>query len=227
MALPHRPGRLVGSLLFVQLAGLILPFVLLGPLAGGTPTYLAAAAANAVQIKVAVALLFANCALTVVISVVVVRALRDRADALALLVLVASVIMFVQQSADSIYVLSMLSLGQRSAETGGSAEFLQAIAATLASTRRWAHVTELLAIDCWIALLYGLLLRSRAVPRALALFGLVTVGLHFTGVPVRMFVGLGPVLWMAASMAPSHVALASWLVVKGFEERGHAGRAAA
>ena len=62
-------GRLIGVLLFVQLAGLILPFVLLGPLTKGPRDFLANAAGASLQIKVAVFLLFANCALTIGISI--------------------------------------------------------------------------------------------------------------------------------------------------------------
>jgi hypothetical protein len=87
------------------------------------------------------------------------------------------------------------------------------------STRRWAHVTELLAIDCWILLLYSILFRFAMVPRALAAFGLVTVMLHFAGIPLRRFLGESPVGLMGVPMAVSHMALAIWLVARGFDQR--------
>ena len=62
-------GRLIGVLLFVQLAGLIVPFVLLGPLTRGPRDFLANAAGTSLQIKVAVFLLLANCALTIGITI--------------------------------------------------------------------------------------------------------------------------------------------------------------
>ena len=61
-------GRMIGVLLFVQLAGLIVPFVLLHPLTSGPRDYLANAAGASFQLKVAVFLLFANCALTIAIT---------------------------------------------------------------------------------------------------------------------------------------------------------------
>lgn len=60
-------GRIIGALLLVQLAGLIVPFVLLLPMT--STDFLANAAGNSSQIKVAVFLLFANCALTIGISI--------------------------------------------------------------------------------------------------------------------------------------------------------------
>ena len=56
-------------------------------------------------------------------------------------------------------------------------------------TRKWVHFTELLVIDCWIFLLYSVLFRFALVPRALAAFGLLTVMLHFTGIPLPGFLG--------------------------------------
>ena len=47
-------GRRIGVLLVVQLAGLIVPFVLLHPLTTGSQDYLANAAAASFQIKLAV-----------------------------------------------------------------------------------------------------------------------------------------------------------------------------
>jgi hypothetical protein len=76
----------------------------------------------------------------------------------------------------------------------------------------------LLVIDCWIFLLYSVLFRFRLVPRALAAFGLITVLLHFTGIPLPGFLGYSSVTLMGVPMALSHITLAIWLLTKGFEE---------
>jgi hypothetical protein len=89
----------------------------------------------------------------------------------------------------------------------------------------WAHFTELLVIDCWIFLLYSLLFRFAVVPRALAAFGLTTVILHFTGIPLPGVLGYSSVTLMGVLMAVSHITLAIWLLTKGFEERHHPLRA--
>jgi len=211
-------GRMIGMLLLIQLAGLIVPFVLLGPLTTGARDFLANAAKASLQIRVGVFLLFANCALTIGIAIVAWPVFRQYSKAIAMWLVCASVIMFSLQAVDNAHVLSMLSLSQQYAQAGGPVELFQTLAAVVGSTRRWIHFTELLAIDCWIFLLYIILFRSAVVPRALAAFGLLTVMLHFTGIPLPGFLGYRIVTLMGVPMAFSHVALALWLMAKGFAE---------
>lgn len=206
-------------LLFFQLAGLIVPFVLLIPLTTGPQNYLATAVDFSVQIRVAVFLLFANCALTIGITITAFRVFRQYSEAMTLWLLAVSVIMFLLQAVDNVHVLSMLSLSQQYARAGGPDELFQTLAAVVGSTRRWTHTTEILFIDWWIFLLYSVLYRFALVPRAVAAFGLITVLLHFTGIPLRGFLGYGPLALMGFPMALSHITLATWLVAKGFDER--------
>lgn len=212
-------GRMVGMLLFVQLAGLILPFVLLIPLTVPPPGYLANAAAASFQIKLAALLLLANCALTIAISIAVFRLFSRYSQAAALWLLAVSVIMFMQQAVDTVHLLSMLSLSQQFTQAGGSDPLFLPLAASVGATRRWAHLTELLAIDGWIFSFYAVLYRSGLVPRAVAVFGLITVTSHFIGIPSRSFIGYSPIALMGMPMALSHITLAIWLLVKGFDAR--------
>lgn len=212
-------GRLIGMLLFVQLAGLIVPFVLLHPLTRGPRDFLANAAGASLQIKVAVFLLFTNCALTIGIAIAAWPVFRQYSEAMALWLLAAGVIMFSLQAVDNAHMLSMLSLSQQYAQAGGPDELFQTLAAAVGSTRRWVHFTELLVIDCWIFLLYSILFRFALVPRALAAFGLLTVMLHFTGIPLPGFLCYSIVTLMGFPMALSHIALALWLMARGFAER--------
>lgn len=216
-------GRLIGMLLLVQLAGLIVPFVLLLPLTTGPENYLANAAGFSFQIKLAVFLLFANCVLTIGITIAAFGVFRHYSEAMALWLLAASVIMFVGQAVDNIHVLSMLSLSHQYLQAGGPDALFRTLAAVVGSTRRWAHYTELFVIDGWMFLLYNTLYRSALVPRALAVFGLITVLLHFTGIPLRGFLGYSLVTPMGVSMALSQIALAFWLLAKGFGESDRAG----
>jgi hypothetical protein len=204
-------------MLLVQLAGLILPFVLLRPLTTAPSEWLVNAAESSFQIKLAVFLLTANCALTIGISIAAFQVFRQYSYRMALLLVAVSVIMFSLQAVDNVHLLSMLSLSQQYSQAGGQTELFQTLAAMIGSTRRWAHYSELFVIDCWIFLLYCILYRFSLVPRLLAVFGLTTVLLHFTGIPLPLFLGYGSVTLMGATMALSHITLASWLMVKGFE----------
>ncbi|HKR00221.1 MAG TPA: DUF4386 domain-containing protein [Pyrinomonadaceae bacterium] len=218
-------GRLLGMLLVVQIAGLIVPFVLLRPMM--SDAFLANAAGSSFQIKVAVFLLFANCALTVAISIATFPLFREYSRALALLPVAVSVIMFTLQAVDNAHLMSMLSLSQEYVRAGGPDELFQTLAVAVRSPRRWVHYSELLAIDAWICVLYSLLYRFRLVPRALAAFGLITVLLHFTGITLPLFLEYRSVTLMGVPMAVSHLALAIWLISKGFAERHNALRAEA
>jgi len=210
-------GRIIGVLLLVQLAGLIVPFALLHPMT--TTDFLANAAAYSSQIKVAVFLLFANCALTIAISIAAFNVFRAYSEAVALLLVAVSGIMFALQAVDNAHLMSMLSLSQEYVQAGGPDERFQTLAAVVRSTRRWTHYSELLVIDSWLCVFYSLLYRFRLVPRALAAFGLITVLLHFAAIPLPLFLGYGGVTVLGVPMAFSNTALAIWLLTRGFEER--------
>jgi len=212
-------GRIIGILLFVQLVGLSLPFILLLPIT--TSGFLENAAGIAFQIKVAVFLLFANGALTIGIAIAAFPVFREHSYRIALWFLAFSIVWFSLQAVDNIHILSMLSLSQQYAQGGASnAELFGALATAVRSTRRWAHYTELLVIDTWFFVFCTSLFRFALVPRVLAGFGLIMVIVHTTGITLPVFAGYSSVPLMAYSMALSYLALGTWLVVKGFEE-GH------
>lgn len=211
-------GRIIGMLLLAQLAGLTVPFILLLPLTKGPSEFLTNAAGISFQIKVAVFLLFANCALTIGISIAAFPVFRQYSHSMALLLVAVSVIMFSLQAVDNAHLLSMLSLSQQYAQAGGRDELFQTLAAVLGANRRWVHFSELVVIDAWMFVLYSLLCRFALVPRALAAFGLITVVLHFTGIPLLLFLGYRSVTLMGATMGLSQIALALWLMARGFAE---------
>jgi hypothetical protein len=197
---------------------LALPFILLVPIT--TSAFLENAAGISFQIRVAVLLLFASSALTIGIAIAGFPVFREYSCRMALWFVALSVIWFSMQAVDNVHILSMLSLSQQYAQGGASnAELFGALATAVRSTRVWAHYTELLVIDTWFFVFYSLLFRFSLVPRALTGFGLIMVIVHTTAITLPMFLGYNRVLVLAYSLALSHLAVASWLVVKGFEER--------
>lgn len=219
-------SRIIGAMLLVQLAGLIVPFVMLHPMT--TADFLANAAAYASQIKLAAILLLANCALAVAISVLAFRFFREQSPAVSALLVAAGATMFALQAVDNAQLVSMLSLSQEYVQAGRAGEYFQPLAAAVSSGRRWVHYSELVAIDSWLFVLYGLLYSSRRVPRPLAAFGLMTVLLHFAAIPLPLFMGYSPATTLGVPMAFGILALALWLMAKGLEEgRRPLGEAAA
>jgi hypothetical protein len=216
-------GRLVGGLTFLQLVGLIVPFVLLLPIATPPGEYLASAADSSTRVLAGVLLLLVNGAVTIGISIAAWPTLRRTSEALALWLVVLGALMLAVQMVDNIHILSMLSLSQAHAAAGAAADSLREVAAAIGATRRWAHLSELLVIDAWILVFYLSLIRAGALPRLLSAFGLLTVAAHFVAIPLPGFLGLRAVVEAGMPMALSHVATAAWLVAKGLGPRSSGG----
>jgi len=219
MATATRTGRLVGLLLLVQLAGLIVPFVMLHALYA-PPGFLQSAARGAGVIRWALLLLLANGALTTGISVVVHPALRSSSRGLAQWCIVLGGAWLVLQAVDNAHVSTMLSLSEQYAASAGEArQGLEAMAPVIASTRRIGHYTVLLTIGGWMLVFYGALWRSRLVPRVIPAIGVLAAALHMGGVSLPVLVGARSVTALAPVLAVSHGALILWLLARGFDER--------
>lgn len=213
-------GRTVGMLLLAHMAaGLIVPFVLLDRVRG-TAGFLSNAAGSPAQLRAAVLLLFVGSALVVGIAIAALPVFRRYSPAMALWLLALAVAGFSLQAVDNAHLLSMLSLSQEYAKADAAkGEFFQTLAVVAGSARKWAHYTSLLVAVSWIFLLYALLFHFRLVPRLLAAFGLIASVLQITGVTLRGLLGYPPEMRLAMPLAPAYLALAVWLMVKGFDER--------
>lgn len=214
-------GRTVGILLLLQLAaGLTLPFILLRPIIPGSPAFLTAAAESSFQIRAAVLLSFVGAALTLGIGITALPVFRRYSRSAALWFLAVCVISCTLDIVQSGTVMSMLSLSRAYVEGGAAdAALYQVVGTAVASARRWAHYTQLVAIGAWIFVFYISLLRFALIPRALAAVGVVGIVLQFIGVTLLTFLGYGAVGAMAIPLLPIQIAVAVWLMVKGFNER--------
>jgi hypothetical protein len=213
-------GRAVGVLLCLHLAaGLIIPFVLLNP-AMAPPGFLSNAAGLPNQVRAAVFLLFVGSAITIGIASTAWSVFCRLSSAMALWLLALAAASFSLQAVDNAHILSMLSLSQEYAKAGAEkADLFQGLAVIVSSARKWSHYSFLLVVGSWIFLLCSLLYRFRLVPRALAAFGLMGSLLQIAGVTLRGLLGYPPETRLAMPLAPAYVALAVWLIVKGFDEQ--------
>lgn len=211
-------GRVVGLLLVLQLAaGLTVPFILLRPGIVGYPAFVTAAAENATQVRAAVCIAFVGAALTVGLALASLPVLRRHSRTAALGFLAVCAISAALDAVHNATVMSMLSLSQRYVEAGAAETGThQALAAVVASARRWAHYTQLVAVGAWIFSFYACLWRFRLIPRALSALGLVGIALQFVGVTLPAFWGFAQEPRLAMPLAPIHLAAAGWLMVKGF-----------
>jgi hypothetical protein len=220
MTSPKSVGRITGILLAVHLAGgLMLPYILMLPVTT-SPDFLETAAANSVRMRAAVLLLFMSGAITVAVALTALPVFRRHGDRMAALLIVLSGVNLALHAVENGTLLAMLSLSQQYAERGAAnASLLQGLGIVVGSARRWAHFTHLLVVGSWIFTLFAVMWRSRLIPRLLAGLGMLTAVLQITGVPLRALLGLELVTPMAMPLAPVYLAMATWLMVKGFEER--------
>ena len=117
--------------------------------------------------------------------------------------------------------MSMLTLSQQFVKEGAAAAdsgLYQLVGSAVASARRSAHIVQLVAIGVWIFLFYAALLRFALIPRILAFIGLIGIVLQFTGVTLMMLFGYRVIGEMAMTMLPIQIAVAFWLMVKGFND---------
>jgi hypothetical protein len=216
-----RIGQIIGLLIFSQLAcGLLVTFVLLKPLTTA-PGFLETAAGSSLQISVAVVLWFVAGALSIAIAITAWPVFRQYSPRMALWFVSLGVVSFSLLAVENATVMSMLSLSQAHAAAGApDPELFKALAAVVRSAYIWARNTSGLVGEAMILVLYCILYRFVLIPRALSAFGLVAVLLKITAIMMPFF-GYRVVLLMVVPMVVGYLALALWLIAKGFDERPH------
>jgi len=213
-------GHKVGVLLLLQLAAaLTLPFILARAVTVGSPAYLTAVAEDAVQVRAAVLLACVGAGLTVYLGITLFPVLRRHSKAAALLFVVACSVSCVLDVVQAGTMLSMLALSSRFVEAGAvDSEVYEVVGAAVASARRAAHAMQLLAVAAWMVVFYGSMLRFRLLPRVLAVLGLAGISLQFGGVTLMLLLGQPLLSKLAMPLLPVQLAVAGWLLLKGFQE---------
>lgn len=140
---------------------------------------------------------------------------------MALWFLALAVVSFSLTAVENTTVLSMLSLSQAYAKANAAdGDLFQTLRVVVGSARNWAHYMSLIVGGGMVFVLYSVLYRFALIPRALAAFGLAAVMLQLTAVTMPLF-GYPIVILMVMPLGLSHLALALWLTVRGFDERPH------
>jgi hypothetical protein len=214
----NRAGRILGALILAQMVGsFLVNFVLTAPLFG-TPGFLESAAANSRQIGFSVLLGLALGASSVAIAITAFPVFRPHSQAMALWLVALAVVSFSLTVVEHMNVMSMVSLSEAYAKAGAAQrEQFQALRVVVASARNWAHFVGLIIHGITLFVLYAVLYRFALVPRVLAAFGLVAVLLQITVVARPLF-GDPVVFPLLAPLGLSQLALALWLLIKGFPQ---------
>jgi hypothetical protein len=219
MKAASRASRIIGVLILAQMVGgVLVNFVLTAPLFGA-PGFLVNAAAHSQQIGLSVLLGLATGAISVAIAITAFPVFRQYSEAMALWFVALAVVSLSLAAVENMSVMSMLSLSEAYAKASAAErDQFQVLRVVVASARNWAHFIGLVVAGSTIFVLYAVLYRFALIPRALAAFGLVAVMLQLTAVVMPLF-GNGVVFLMLAPLGVSQLALALWLITKGFRSQ--------
>ena len=219
MRSPNSVGRRVGLLLLAHLiVGLTTPYIILRPL-NSPLTFAANAPGNAFRVRLAVMLLFIGGAISVAIAIKVWPIIREYSYALALWLFALAVANFSLQCIENAAWMSLLTLSQNFASaTAAQFDMYQLVGAAVRSYWKWVHYTHLLVMVVWMCTLFAVFWRWAMVPRILAVLGVLTCLMQITGITLPQFLDYrAPMgLLMGLPLGFAYLALAVWLLVKGF-----------
>ena len=219
MDLERRAGRIVSILLITQMAGsALVNFRLEAPLFG-EPGFLVNAAAHAQQVGLSALIGLALGALFSGIAITVFPIVRAHSLSMALWLLVLGAAILAIAVVEQASVMSMVTLSEAYAKAPATThDQFEALRVVVAAARNWPHFLAR-AMDGVAGLLfYATLFRFALVPRALAASGLLAAAMQITGV-AKPLLGHDVVCPLLAPMGLTQLALALWLLVKGFRPR--------
>jgi hypothetical protein len=218
-------GRIVGLLLLLQVLLALPVYTNFGMMRSVmAPDFLANAAANAMQIRLAVLLTFVLGALTLAVALVAMPVFRGHSERMALLFLALSVVGLASHAIESVAIRDMVSMSLMYTKASAPKELLETLGEMARSTWSSAHFINLMQGHIKAFVFFVIVYRFGLVPRALAAVGLAATCLSTTAATMPLL-GYRFLYLMIAPAALTQLALTLWLIVRGFEERQHVGAA--
>jgi hypothetical protein len=211
----RKTARIVGVLFITAMVAGGLRYFLLGPILDA-PNYLMSVSANESRVIIGVLFYYSMAVAIVGIAIVIYPILRKHNEALALGYVGARLIEGVLFIVGMLITLSLLALSQAFVQAGApDTSYFQTIGDLLLAIRYWAY-NGLWAITLSLGALmfYYLLYQSKLIPRWLSVWGLIGAILF----PAAWLSLLGPTISPAfvLPLVLQEVALAVWLIAKGF-----------
>src|ERR1051325_6938833 len=221
MKSPVAAGRTIGVLLLLQLAaGLMAPYMMLRPL-GDLFTYNANDPAKSFQVRLSVMLLFLGAVIVLAISFTAGPAVRERGRVIGLWVIALAVVNFSLQCVENAAWMSMFNFSQEYAKAAGTnLATYQIVGASVRSYWKWVHYTHLLFMVIWMFVLFLAFWRAALIQSVLAAFGMLATLMQITGITLPQFIPYPapPMNVMGLPLAFAYVAIAGWLMLKGFPQ---------
>jgi predicted neutral ceramidase superfamily lipid hydrolase len=223
-ALNHDDGRraaiTIGALILAQMAGsALVNFFAEAPLFEGGG-FLVNASSHPQQIAVAVFLAIVIEATWVAIAILAFPILADRSLRSALALFAVATVCLVIGVVENSGVMSMVSLSQGyAAANPAQREQLEAVRVVVSSARNWPHYFGRMFDGLAALTFYVALFRFAIVPRVITGLGILAVASMLTGLSMPFF-GHAVIFPLLAPLGLTQLALALWLIVKGFNAPG-------
>jgi hypothetical protein len=224
MSTASNAGRIAGVLILMQgIGGYVTNFALVGP-AFAPPGFLVNASPHALRLGVSALLGIITGALSTAIAITVLPYFRNYSERMALWLLALAIAGLSLSVVEHGKVMSLLSLSQAYAASGAADPAAFAgLRGVVAASRNWAHYTQLLVGGATLFVLYATLCRFALVPRVIAAFGMAAFALQMATISLPFFGGrvIFPLL---APAGIANLALALWLLTKGFADKAPAAK---
>ena len=210
-------GRLIGVLILLQMVGGgVTNFVLL---AFPAPGFLPNAATHPLQAGSAVLLGLATGAVSAGIAIAASTVFHHFSRSVALCFVVLATVSFALTAVEAAGNLSLLFASQAyTAADAADRHLFETLRPVIAAFRNGTHYVTVLVGGGMIFALYAALFRFALVPRALAAFGLFAAAMQMMAVSMPILGGEIN-FTLLLPLALSQLALALWLIAKGFVER--------
>ncbi|MGB5819938.1 MAG: DUF4386 domain-containing protein [Saonia sp.] len=216
-----KTGRIVGLLfLFMILTGATGTYLRgLSTSLMESENFLSTVFENSMQMKVAILLDLIAGAIGVGISIALFPVLKQFKKSIAFWYFALWIIGFTITIASNITHLSLLSLSQEFVNTGiPDTGYFKTLGALKVEEYYWAHFLILILYSLGSMVLYSAFLKTRLIPRILAIWFIVSVGIVFTVSWLQIFDY--SVSFMFYGQNGIHlIVLTLWLLVKGFNPK--------
>ncbi len=221
MSSVRNTGRVMGALLLIQaVIGSTVNFGLLGSTVMGPPGFLTNAAQYPARMALAALLLIAAGFISVGIAGTIFPLFSRYSSRAALAYIVLSGAGLALSAVEASTIMSMLSVSQQYvAAPAEDLRQIELIGNAVRYARYWAHYPNLLVGSGTLLLVYSVLFRFRLVPRVITAIGMAAIALQLFGLSMPFF-GYRVNFYLLTPMGICHIALAFWLVARGFGAAG-------
>jgi hypothetical protein len=213
-------ARTIAILLLAQMAlGPLVNFKLLSSVRNAVFLAEAAAHERIIGLGIVLGLVAAGCALAIAITAWPIVGERSRAMARSLFALAVANLAVVALEYVGVFSMRALSVAYASAPDRAA---IEAVAPAVAAARIGAHFLGLVFAGGIAFTLYASLFRFALVPRLIAGFGLLASASEILATALPLF-GEPVMFALIAPLGLAHLALAAWLLVRGFADPPVAG----